>query len=70
MKNKFLCFIILCLASVISFAQLSDLARIEYLGLPGSSDGGASLNRYRALANYPVQLKKEGSFLLIGIDYR
>lgn len=50
-------------------AQLSDLARLEYVGLPESSDGGTSFSRYRALLNYPIKLKKEGSFLLIGADY-
>ncbi len=52
-----------------SYGQLSDLARLEYVGLPESSDGGTSFSRYRALLNYPIKLKKEGSFLLIGADY-
>lgn len=51
-------------------AQLSDLAAIEYTGLPESSDGGASFSRYKALLNFPVKLKKEGSFLILGADYR
>ena len=69
-KSTFLFFGILFLTNVASFSQLSDLARIEYVGLPQNSDGGASFDRYRALINYPIKLKKEGSFLLIGADYR
>lgn len=38
--------------------------------MPQDSDGGSSFDKYRALINYPVKLKKEGSFLLIGADYR
>ena len=69
-KNLFICLITFCLTSTTTFAQLSDLAAIEYTGLPESSDGGASFSRYKALLNFPIKLKKEGSFLIVGADYR
>ena len=69
-KNTFTYFVILCLTSMVSFAQLSDLAQIEYVGLPESSDGGASFNRYKVLVNYPIKLKKEDAFIIVGVDYR
>ena len=69
-KNTFVYFIALCLTSLVSFAQLSDLAKIEYVGLPESSDGGASFNRYKAVVNYPIKLKQEGAFFIVGLDYR
>lgn len=69
-KNRFVCLMVFCLVSVSTFAQLSDLARIEYVGLPGGSNGGASFSKYRALVNYPVKLKKEGAYLVVGLDYK
>lgn len=69
-NNSFLYFTILCLTSMVSLGQLSDLARIEYVALPQSPNGGASLSRFRTLVNYPIQLKKEGSFIVVGADYR
>ena len=49
-------------------AQLSDLARLEYVGLPGNSDNGSSFNRFRAAVNYPIKLK-EDTYLFVGLDY-
>jgi len=69
---RFPLFIFCIICSFISIplsAQLSDLARLEYVGLPESSEGGTSFSRYRALLNYPIKLKKEGSYLIIGADY-
>ena len=63
-------FTIFSLTSIVSFGQISDLARIEYVTLPGSSDEGASLNRYRVMVNYPIKLKKEEAYFVIGADYR
>ncbi|QNK77917.1 hypothetical protein H7F37_02155 [Winogradskyella sp. PAMC22761] len=51
-----------------SFAQLSDLVKIDYTILPrGNSE--IEYSRIRGLFNYPIQLKKEGSYLLLGLDY-
>lgn len=69
-KHIFICLAILTLFSKTVSAQFTDLARIEYVGLPESSDGGTSFSRYRALVNYPIKLKKEGSFIILGVDYR
>jgi hypothetical protein len=63
---KFL-FLFLFFSSSVS-AQLSDLARLDYTVLPkGNSD--VKYSRFRALFNYPVKLKKEGTYLLLGLDY-
>lgn len=53
--------------SIISCAQLSDLAKIDYTKLPkGTSDVG--YDRLRGLFNFPIKVN-EGSFFLIGLDY-
>ncbi len=59
--------ILLFLSSCI-YAQLSDLARIEYIGLPEGNTNGSSFSRFRALVNYPIQLK-EDTYLFVGLDY-
>ena len=51
-----------------SYAQLSDLARIDYTSLP-SNGSSLEFNRLRFLFNYPIKLKKEGSYLFLGLDY-
>ena len=49
-------------------AQLNDLARIDYTILPaGNSD--IEYNRVRALFNYPIKLKKDDTYLFLGLDY-
>lgn len=47
--------------------QISDLVRIEYVGVPIDREG-ISYDRYRALINYPIKIK-EDAFLLVGLDY-
>lgn len=59
---------IFLLISSFTYAQLSDLARIEYVGLPEGGGDGSSFNRYRALVNFPIALK-EDTYLIIGLDY-
>ncbi|GGG23821.1 hypothetical protein GCM10011344_25760 [Dokdonia pacifica] len=59
---------IFLLISSFTYAQLSDLARIEYIGLPEGSDNGSSFNRFRALVNFPIELK-EDTYLFVGLDY-
>lgn len=65
---KKITFILLVLSGFAN-AQLSDLARIEYVGLPEGSGNGSSFNRFRALVNYPIKLAKEGAYLVVGLDY-
>ena len=55
-------------SSALSFGQLSDLARIDYTILP-SGNSNIEYNRVRGLFNYPIKLKKEGTYLFLGFDY-
>ena len=48
-------------------AQISDLARIEYVGIPTKGEG-VTYDRYRAMINYPIEVKKD-AFFLVGLDY-
>jgi len=59
-------FILLPIAHV--SAQLSDIARIDYTHIPGSISN-IQYNRVRGLFNYPIKLKKEETYLLLGFDY-
>ena len=65
-KLKLCCFMLLL--SGVSFGQLSDIARIDYTILPSGSSN-IQYNRLRGLFNYPIKLKKEGTYLLLGVDY-
>lgn len=49
-------------------AQLSDLANVNYTFIP-NINSDIELTRVRALFNYPIKLKKEGEFILVGLDY-
>ena len=49
-------------------AQLNDLARIDYTSIP-ANNSSIEYSRVRALFNYPIKLKKEGTYLLVGLDY-
>ncbi len=64
---------LLFLLSLICFfrgnGQLSDLARVDYTIIPDNNADDVEFSRFRALFNYPVRLKKEGEFLLLGLDY-
>ena len=68
MSNSIKLILLFLLFSTFSFAQLSDLARIDFTILPsGNSD--IEYNRIRALFNYPIKLKKEDTYLFLGLDY-
>lgn len=54
--------------SYFSQAQLSDLARIDFTFIPNKGSD-VEYTRSRFLINYPVKLKKEGEYILLGIDY-
>ncbi len=56
------------LNSAISYAQLSDLVRVDYTAMPGSSSD-IKFNRTRVLFNYPIKLKKEKTYLFLGLDF-
>ena len=49
-------------------AQLNDLARIDYTIIP-AGNSAIEYSRVRGLFNYPIKLKKEGTYLLLGLDY-
>lgn len=60
------CFLLFCCTTL--QAQLSDLARIDYTYIPNAKSD-IEYKRLRALFNYPVKLKKEGTYLFLGLDY-
>lgn len=62
----FIFMFILCLPA---WSQSTDLARIEYTYFP-QRDSDNSFRRFRAQAALPFKLKKEGSYLVPGIEYR
>jgi len=63
-----LVFLSLFTGSFYSFAQLSDLANIDFTIIP-KNRSGIEYTRSRALFNYPIKLKNEKEFLLLGLDY-
>ena len=72
MKNTFRSILVLFFLLFFGFsakAQLTDLARIEFTYFP-QSDSDNSFRRFRTFFNFPIKLKKEGSYLVPGIEYR
>ncbi|WP_405413885.1 DUF6268 family outer membrane beta-barrel protein [Maribacter sp. Asnod1-A12] len=67
MRLKFI-FFFLFIISFTSQAQLSDLARLDFTFIPNKGSD-VEYTRSRFLVNFPVKLKKEGEYLLLGIDY-
>ncbi len=66
--TKLIHFLILLFFANISLAQLADLVRVDYTFIPDDGSG-IEYTRFRTLFNYPVKLKKEGEYLLLGLDY-
>lgn len=67
---KRLLFIVIVAIPFVSLkAQVTDLARLEYTYIPQANSDN-DVNRIRAFVNYPIQLGWEGSFLVIGVEYR
>jgi hypothetical protein len=58
----------MCFLSTQLSAQLNDLARIDYTSIPANSSS-IEYSRIRVLFNYPIKLKKEETYLLLGLDY-
>lgn len=68
MSNSIKVVCLVLLFPICTTAQLSDLAKIDFTILPsGNSD--IEYNRIRALFNYPIKLKKESTYLFLGLDY-
>ena len=60
--------ILICFFSTQLSAQLNDLARIDYTSIP-ANNSPIEYSRIRALFNYPIKLKKEETYLMVGLDY-
>ena len=69
MIRRALVVLVLLACTVCVDAQTSDLARVEYTYFP-QSDSENSFRRFRTLINAPIRLKKDGSFLVFGAEYR
>lgn len=67
MRFRFLLFFLLII-NFVGHAQLSDLARLDFTFIPNKGSD-VEYTRSRFLVNYPIKLKKEGQYLLLGIDY-
>jgi hypothetical protein len=68
-KNEFRCGLVWCLILVcqFSYAQLKDLARLEYSFIP-QSNSEDQYTRLRALLNFPIETKKD-TYFIIGAEY-
>ncbi len=66
MRRTLFAFCLFC-TYILSQAQISDLARIEYVGIPGNGEG-VTYDRHRAMLNYPIEVK-EDAYFLVGLDY-
>jgi len=64
----FLVFVLAPAMYINCYAQLGDIARIDYTSIP-ESDSDFGFDRIRVLFNAPIKLKKEGTYLLLGLDY-
>ncbi|WP_339724521.1 DUF6268 family outer membrane beta-barrel protein [Maribacter stanieri] len=67
MRIRFLLFFLFSI-SFFSQAQLSDLARLDFTFIPNKGSD-VEYTRSRFLINYPIKLKKQGEYVLLGIDY-
>lgn len=69
MKNiKLYYFIIALFIANACFAQLDDLAKVDYTKIP-KNGSDIEYTRTRALFNIPLKLKKEKTYLFLGLDY-
>lgn len=71
MKKLALNLILLMLATAMSsvWSQTTDIARLEYTYFP-QSDSDNSFRRFRTFFNFPIELGREGSYLVPGVEYR
>ena len=56
------------MSTQVAFAQLADLARLDYTILP-SSITDFEFNRTRFAFNYPIKLNEKQTYLFLGLDY-
>ena len=70
MNNRIIIIILVCaLLPLATYAQLTDLGRIEYTHFP-QKDSDNSFRRFRILANLPIKLNDKGSYLVPGAEFR
>ena len=68
MKLKFF-YLSICFFVVIqSQGQLGDIAKVDYTNI-AKGNAAIAYNRLRLLFNYPIKLKKEDTYLFLGLDY-
>lgn len=65
--KRFILIILYALLSQTMFAQLTDLARLEYSFIP-KSNSEDQYTRLRLLVNYPLELGKD-RYLVVGAEY-
>lgn len=68
MRNILVLFLVIFFCKV-GFAQQTDLARIEYTYFPQKNSDN-SFRRARAIAAFPIRMKKEGTYLVPSLEYR
>lgn len=59
---------LLLIISTESAAQITDLAKLEFTYFPQESSDN-SFRRFKSGFNFPIKLKKEGSYFVPGIEY-
>ncbi|MDD7884969.1 DUF6268 family outer membrane beta-barrel protein [Flavivirga sp. 57AJ16] len=65
--TRYLLMLLLFFVFQTTYAQLTDLARLEYSFIP-KSNSEDQYTRLRALLNYPVKIKKD-AYLIVGAEY-
>lgn len=68
MRNILVLFLVIFFCKA-GFAQQTDLARIEYTYFPQKNSDN-SFRRARAIAAFPIRMKKEGTYLVPSLEYR
>ncbi|WP_010182362.1 DUF6268 family outer membrane beta-barrel protein [Aquimarina agarilytica] len=69
MKSFFFTILLITITTHAHYAQLSDLARLEYTYFP-QRESDNSFQRLRALVRMPLKLNKKGAYLVPGFEYR
>ncbi len=70
MRKKDLFFLCLLLCAIHSIkSQDTSLARVEYAYIP-QADGDNVYQRFRISANYPIKMDNDGTYLVVGTEYR
>lgn len=65
---KWFLFLFIAGITTLVYPQSTDLARVEYTYFPQSNSDN-SFRRFRSFVNFPIAMKKEGSYLVPGVEY-